>query len=654
MISHRILTLFFAFIFISCSSTQTSQNSAATVVGKVDGQNIYLTDLVNQFYKSGVRNPGDLTAQQEALELVEFLPLYIDYRTKLASARTGGLFTDASILTELNDYERQTAYPYWLENRVRDELLRELIDRSEYELEASHILIALPSNPTPTDTLRAYNRLIEAREKALAGENFDSLSTLYSSVQQGRSMGGSLGYFSAGWAVKDFEDVAYGTPVGELSMPFRTQFGFHIVQILNKRETSPDRNIAHIFLRIPDEASTDIIMERAQEIYTNILNDTESWSQSVGNYSEDYQSATMDGIVGWVNHGRYDARFTDVVMAIPTVGTITEPFFSGYGIHIVRLDSVRTYTNDEDFQNEMLSRLRGLPRYRDNRKITSANVRESGGESVQEANIVRFEEAIYANRGNGFGQVVFGADVLSAPVYRITGKWYTAGDYLDWIYTQIDTASTNNYHFSMRERFFDHLADVNIVDVTKSEFPAFAQLSNEYLNGLIIFKISEDSVWNYSRMDTLRLKSLHAMDPDRHQFDERFFYYRFAAVADSTLNQLQEVIRSGVPVDSLRSLFPGVLVRADVINSLEEFPYSELAGLQPGEFSAYFDFRNRRTTLLLDRIEPARTMSFDEAYFRVVSDYQPIREQEWVNALRRKFNVEMYPDRIPGWVSTNP
>jgi len=653
MFTNRLFLVLIAVFFINaCSGSDSARKKDDIVVGKVAGEYIYLSDLKLQFYKSGVRAPGDLSAEDEARELVDFLPLYIDYRAKLASAKTGGYFQDNGILDELNDYERQTAYPYWLENKVRESLLQELIERSETELEASHILIALPNNPSPTDTLRAYNRLIEARNKALAGADFDSLSNVYSSVQQGRSMGGYLGYFSAGWAVKEFEDVAYNTAVGQLSMPFRTQFGFHVIQVKNERKTSPDRYIAHIFLRVPDESATDFVMERAREIYANIINDVESWTQSVGNYSEDYQSAPMDGIIGWVNHGRYDPRFTDVVMNIESIGNITEPFFSGYGVHIVRMDSIRTFTNDTDFRNEMLSRLRGLPRYRDNRKITTSNVRETAGESINEANLARMEEVIYANRGAGFANAAFTSEILSSPVYRIAGKWYNASDYLSWIYTQIDTSTTNNYHFTLRDRYFDHIADQNIVEVTKQVFPAFEQLSREYHNGLVIFKISEDSVWNYSRMDTTRLQQIFDADPSRYQFDQRYFYYRFAAVADSTLDQVRQSVLAGTPIDSLRNSFPGLLIRADVINTLSEFPYDFLDGLNPGEFSDYFDFRNRRTTLMLDRVEESRNMTFDEAFFRVVSDYQPVRELEWVNTLRRRFNVEMYPDRIPGQAPT--
>ncbi|MCH8494135.1 MAG: peptidylprolyl isomerase [Balneolales bacterium] len=647
MITNRIL-LFSTLLIITagCASADKSAQSSDTVVGVVAGENIYLTELKEQFYRSGTRADDNLTAEEELKELQDFLPLYIDYRAKLVDARNAGYFDDEEISEELSSYEIQTAYPYWLENKVREQLLDEFAARADREIAASHILITLPQNPNRSDTLRAYNRLIEARDKALAGESFDSLSVVYSSTQQGRSVGGDLGYFTAGWAVKDFEDVAFSTAPGEISMPFRTQFGYHIIKVRDIREVSKDRLLSHIFFQARSEMEIEEALERGNEVFDILRSGTETWDEAVVNYSMDGQSAPMGGRIGWVNHGRYDPQFTNVVMEMETVGGYTEPFFSGYGVHIIRLDSIRTYESEELYRTSLLNRLKELPRYRENREFTTQHVRKAGDESINLDNIKAFEEALYNNRGEKFSSVNWGADILESPLYRINNTWYIGADYLEWIKTQVDTATTNSYHYSLREKFFNKKADTHVVDITKDVFPEFAKLSREYMNGLVIFKISEDSVWNYARTDSNAVRALYDDNPDRFQFDTRYFYYRVAANNDSTLNVAVDLINSGVEMDSLRNYVSNLLVRADVINDLSQEPFSNLNGLAEGGISEPFDYRNRRTVFLLDRIEPARRMTFDEAYFRVVSEYQPIREQAWLDRLRDSYGVVMYPERI--------
>ncbi|MCH8523625.1 MAG: peptidylprolyl isomerase [Balneolales bacterium] len=586
-----------------------------------------------------------MTREQEIEELREFLPLYVNYRAKLAEARLGGYFVKNEILSELAVYEQQTAQPFWLENRIREQMLDEYIERASVEIHASHMLIMLPQNPVRADTLRAYNRLLEARDKALQGADFDSLSVVYSSMQQGRSVGGDLGYFSVGWAVKDFEDVVFTTPVGGISMPFRTQFGYHIVKVHDVRETVQDRRLSHIFFQTRNDLDVEEALQSAGDIFSDLSQNTITWDQAVEQFSQDRQSAVNNGNIGWVNHGRYDPQFTNVVMSIPSVGDITEPFYSGYGVHIVRLDSIRTFKSDEDFRSEMLSRLQALPRYRETQEFTNKHVREAGSEFIYRDAFDAFESPIYNHTG-GFSSVVWDEDVLSAPVYRLNNTTYTAGDFRDWVFANLDTSATTNYHFSVRERFINDVTQNHIVDITKDVFPEFAALSREYLNGLVIFSISEDSVWNYARYDTLSLRGIYEQDPERFQFDDRYFYFRVAANTDSTLNLAISRLQDGISPDSLRREMPGLLIRSDVINDLSQSPFSYLQGLQEGEISQRFDYRNRRTVLLLDRIEPSRTMTFDEAFFRIVSEYQPIRERNWVNRLQQTHNVSMYPERI--------
>lgn len=644
---NRLIFLLSGVILLSSCSSQGRINQLNDpAVGVVNGETILFSEVYNQFYKSSIRAESEADDSSETKEIIEFLPLYVDYKAKLASARDGGYFTDSEILAELEQYESQTAYPYWLENKIKSQLLDEMFDRSKEELNASHILINLPSNATPADTLTAWNTLLDARNKALNGGNFDSLSVVYSSNQQGRSMGGDLGYFSAGWAIKDFEDVAYSLQVDDISMPFRTQFGYHIIKMKERRPTSPDRHLSHVFFRVPGDDQIDDVLEAANVAYQEYVSGTIDWSNMVENYTQDAQSGPLDGRIGWVNHGRYDPRFTDVVMSITDEGAITEPFYSGYGVHIVRLDSIKKPDSVEKVRADLMTRLQNLPRYRENRQVTLKNIRIAGNEYTNISAIDAFEEAINNNPGVPYSSVEWNEELLNQNMYRIKNKWHKISDYLDWLVNNSDGTVTNNYHFSNRDLFYSSVAEKHVIPITKEVFPAFAQLSTEYLNGLVIFKISEDSVWNYSKMDTTTIRAMYDSNPETYRYDDRYFIKRLSSSSDSTLQLARGLLQAGVHVDSLRNMVTGVVVREDVINDLSQDPYQNLTDLTVGGLSEIFQFRNRPTLLYLDRMEPSRTMTFDEAYFRIVSEYQPIREENWLNSIRAKYNVRMYPERI--------
>jgi peptidyl-prolyl cis-trans isomerase SurA len=643
----RLSILFVGFILLtSCATNGKVNNANDPVVGTVNGESIRFSEIYYQFYKSSIRAEVDADEASETQEIIDFLPLYIDYKAKLALAKDAGYFGDQEILDELEQYESQTAYPYWLENRIKDQLLDEMYVRSKVELNASHILINLPANATPADTLNAWNTLIEARGKAINGERFDSLSVVYSSTQQGRSMGGDLGYFSAGWAIKDFEDVAYGLDVDQISMPFRTQFGYHIIKLKERRPTSQDHHLSHVFFRVPNDDQIEDVIEAANVAYQEFKTGQIDWSNMVQNYSQDPQSGPLDGRIGWVNHGRYDPRFTDVVMALSIDGEVTEPFYSGYGVHIVRLDSIKATLSEQNIRAELMTRLQNLPRYRENRQFTLQNIRSAGNEYMNNDAINAFELAISNNPGRPYSAIEWSSDLIGSNMYRIHNEWYTIKDYLEWLKNNSDGTVTNNYHYSNRELFYNSVAEKHVIPITKDVFPAFAQLSTEYLNGLVIFKISEDSVWNYSKMDSTTIRNMYDANPEAYRFDDRYFIQRFSSSSDSTLSFAKELLRSGITVDSLRTKLTGIVIREDVVNDMSQEPYNNLRDIYAGGQSDIFQFRNRPTFLFLNRVEPSRTMEFDEAYFRIVSEYQPIREEQWLNTIRSKYNVTTYPDRI--------
>lgn len=632
------------------SSCGTSQNTSSTnkdvKVGEVRGINIYLSELYQQFNRTSINDENKQVSNEIVTELREFLPLYLDYRAKLESAKDANLFSNEEILTELNSYELQTAFPYWLENKIKAELLNELDERSKIELNASHILITLPPNPTPADTSQVYSRLMEARNKALSGQNFDSLSTVYSSVQNGRSVGGALGFFSGGWAVKEFEDVAYSLQVGQVSMPFRSQFGYHIIKLIDTRQSNPDRLVSHVYLRVPSEDQIDEVLEQARQGYNEYTSGQIDWANFVQNYSQDPQSGPVEGRIGWVNHGRYDPRFTDVIMNIATPGEITEPFFSGYGVHIVRLDSIRTYISEQQRLNELNSRLQALPRFRNNREITLKNVRSAGNEIVHDAVLTSFEEILRENRGIPYESLQLNQGVRNQSVYSLNDARHSLDEYIEWLIGNTDATTASNYSFAFREEFFNAMAEKQLVSITKDVFPEFGRLSREYLNGLVIFKISEDSVWNYAKNDTINVKELFEANQQDYRFEDRFFFTRISATRDSLVMAAKQLLDQGIEMDTIRRQVNGVVFRDDIISDLSEEPYSKLRTLNIGEATDIFEFRNRPSMFILNKKEESRQMNFDEAYFRVVSEYQPIRESRWLDRLRQLYNVVELQDAI--------
>src|SRR5690606_17620911 len=103
------------------------------------------------------------------------------------------------------------------------------------------------------------------------GESFEDVARNFSEDPSAKQNGGNLGYFTAMQMVYPFENTVYNTPVGEISLPVRTRFGYHVVKVFEKRPARGQIMVAHIMVAHPGSNSTaqdsTAAKSRIDEIY---------------------------------------------------------------------------------------------------------------------------------------------------------------------------------------------------------------------------------------------------------------------------------------------------------------------------------------------------------------------------------------------------
>src|SRR5690606_9433585 len=196
---------FLIVVFTLCFFTIKAQNTNDDVLFTVENDPVYVSEFTRVFNKN-----IDLVKDESQKDVDEYLKLFINYKLKLKEAKSLGLDKKKSYINELASYKSQLASNYLTDSKVTDELIDEAYERSVNEIQASHILIRLDENPTPADTLLAYNQLIKLREKVLE-EGFEAVKN---EVHDGKTIyAEDLGYFSSFKMVYNFETAAYNTPV---------------------------------------------------------------------------------------------------------------------------------------------------------------------------------------------------------------------------------------------------------------------------------------------------------------------------------------------------------------------------------------------------------------------------------------------------------
>ena len=214
-------------VFFSFSSLSFSQFNETDILFSVNNEPVLAGEFIRVYNKN-----IDLVEDESQKDVDNYLQLYINYKLKLSYAYSRELHKNDNYRKELKKYTNQLKSAFLTDKVTEEKLLLEAYERTKYEVNVSHVLIRIEEEDN--DTIGVYNNILNLR-KLLLKNHIDSLIKNY---HNGKDLiVEDLGYFSAFKMIYKFENVAYNTRIGEVSMPFRTRFGYHILKVSDKRNS---------------------------------------------------------------------------------------------------------------------------------------------------------------------------------------------------------------------------------------------------------------------------------------------------------------------------------------------------------------------------------------------------------------------------------
>ena len=503
-----------AFLLVVCAQNKND------ILFTVGNDAVTVTEFVNTFNKN-----NSLTIASEN-ELRDYLDLFINFKLKVMDGIDTQIDTAMDFRRELASYRAQSAQSYLVDKEVTEQLIKEAIERSKQMLRASHILIMVDADASPKDTLIAYNKALDIRKKILSGAiTFPEAAVQFSEdpsardeMRGGRPQygdQGDLGYFSAFDLIYPFETVAYNTPVGGISMPVRTQFGYHLVWVQDRQPAISKIDISQILL-LDTAARFGRISPQVQEKLTLIeqaLKDGEDFAALAEKYTEDPVSKEKGGRLDPFPPNRRPGDFTKQVLSLEE-NQISEPFPSMIGWHIIKLHELITpEIKDEEMRYAMVTKIQ-----RDSRSTKSV---ESLLEKLK-------KEYNFSDKGKSAAFNLLlkklntettmppAADLLALsgikklkPMATFANQTITIQDFIHYLdrfngkelNKQVETFL--NTHF---ENFIKDIMFKYEYDNLENKYPEYKELIREYHHGMILFEMNNERVWSESLKDSVALE----------------------------------------------------------------------------------------------------------------------------------------------------
>ena len=313
----------------------------------IDNQNITKSEFIRIYNKNNAQNNPD------SKNVREYLEMFINYKLKVIEAMHLGFDTVSSFVKEYNGYRDQLAKPYMNDNETEERLMKEAYERMKFDIHVRHIAIKCGAFYSPADTLKAYNKALEARERLLKGEPWDSVALKYSEDPEVKRKFGNLNYVTAFQTFYPFELAAFNLKVGDYSMPVLTRFGYHIINVLDKRPSRGEVKVAHIMISFPENATPNAIDSARIKIFYVYaqLQAGAKFDQLAIKYSDDKRTAQKGGELNWFGVGQMIPEFENAAFSLTSDGEYTEPIRTTFGWHIIKRISTRPVSKFENVKD---------------------------------------------------------------------------------------------------------------------------------------------------------------------------------------------------------------------------------------------------------------------------------------------------------------
>ena len=634
---------FYALLFLSLNIS-FSQVSDSDVILTISDEPVLATEFVRVYNKN-----LDLVQDDSQKGVESYLNLFINYKLKLAEAKSLGYDKYPAYLKELKTYQNQLTQNYLIDKDVTDELVLEAYERTINEVKAQHVLVRVEN--FETDTLQAFNAVLAFKDR-LKNENFDSLKK---EIHNGKNIFvEDLGFFTAFKMAYNFESKAFNTNVGDVSDPFRTKFGYHVVKILDKRKSKGEVSVAHIMIANTQKDNTLVAKDRILELH-RLLVQGEDFGNLAKQFSDDKSSSVRNGELKPFKSGQINStKFENTAFSLKKIGDISDPIQTQFGWHILKLIKKTPVPDFNKIKQDLENKVGKDSRSKLVRSKMIDKLLSEYNLSEKNPNLVLFQSNVFFDDSNKYWDII--NEINNTKIFlQIKDRSYTFRDFIDFLNRNNKSINkkwnkkfiiNHQYKFFLEQSMFQYKKD-NL----EYENQDFANILNEYREGLLLFELMQDKIWEGAKNDTLGLKVFYNDNKKNYLWPQRIMGSIASSSSYKTIKKVRKLWNKGNTNQMIDELLNKT--KQNVIFSNGEFTLGELplpesftttTGVESGvksSISKVIKENNSYYVVNVNEFIPESKKTISEAKGQLISDYQNELESRWILELKSKFHVDL-------------
>lgn len=633
---------------IAIGTNLYAQEKKDAVILTIAGENISKGEFERVFKKN---NTKETSADKKSVN--DYLNLYINYKLKVKEAMEVGMDTAKSFVDELAGYRKQLAQPYLVDKEVTDNLLKEAYNRLKTDVRCSHILVKLAPDALPKDTMEAYNKAVKIRLEILKGADFATVAKQKSDDPSAKDNGGDLGYFTAMQMVYPFETAAYNTKAGELSLPVRTRFGYHIIKVVETRAAQGEVKVAHIMVKAATGMKAEdsvVAVQKINEIYDK-LKAGGNFEDLAKQFSDDQGSAKNGGALPQFGTGRMVPEFEKAAFELKAINDYSKPIKTSYGWHIIKLLEKKPLGTYEELQADLKSKVGKDSRSELSKASMITRVKQKYSFKEMPKAKDEFMKIVDSSIVQG-KWTADKADKLKNNMFTIGDKSFSQRDFSKYIEDHQSRKTSSSPQAAANMNYTDWVNESCIAyeeNHLDSLYPEFRNLMQEYRDGILLFELTDQKVWSKAVKDTAGLKEYYEKNKNNYKWNDRLEATIYTCANADVAKDVRKQMKKIEDTDTLLSRInqssklnlqvkSAKFLKGDneIIDSIQW-----VAGITK-------DIKKNNQVVFVDvkKLLPSQPKTLEEAKGMVTADYQSYLEKEWIESLRKKYPVKIHQEVV--------
>lgn len=627
-----IATLILSVLAPMTMAAKTAAKSTDPVVMTIGGEPVKLSEFEYLYNKNN-------SQQQVATSLDDYVDMFVNYKLKVRAAREAGLDTTQVYLNDLKGYSRDLAMPYMVDKAMQDSLVAAAYGHRMYNVAVRHILMSADD---------AHKQQMDSiRQLIVDGADFGEMAMRHSMDKRSGVNGGYVGFVSAGMFPYEFEDVAFNTPVGEMSAVFRTQYGYHLLKVEGRRNDLGEVKTRHILKQTRGLDADGIAAKRASiDSIAAAIRGGANFIEVADVETEDPYGRGRGGDLPWFGAGRMVPEFETTAFALAD-GELSEPVLSAFGYHLILREGYRATLPIDSLRADIEKAIEGDSRAQ-LAHLRALDLYARGAGAKTNAKLMgNVEKILTQNNGlNAASRAKLAKQ--KGNLYQIDGLTCTVADMLASLQDMEGggrSVEIARGWLNSRKRDMETEAMQASLFATNTDY---SNLVREYSDGMLLYEISSTEVWNRATADPEGLEAYFNTHRTEYVWDKPHYKgYVVMATTDSIADLASALLTQNNWADNqlgteLRKAFgSNVKIERVIVGQGDNGVVDHLAfgGAYPGTFANRWNAFRVYKGNVIDQPQEAADVKGS-----VSVAYQQWLEENWINSLRSRYAVEVNRD----------